>query len=188
LLGATVNLYAILLTMTAFQPYANEVGLPLWTFGGVLLGVQICGIGGAHLSPRLAGRLGRDRLFVLAPLGIAGVQVLLWLGASRPAVALFAAAAALGAAVQPIMAAALNDAIPSRQRATVISLQSLLAMLGLGIVQLGLLSVGERTSMALAVGLAGLLMAALAAPVLALLAGTPAEPAATAPAVAAEVT
>ena len=188
LLGATVNLYAILLTMTAFQPYAVEVGLPLWTFGGVLLGIQVCGMGGAYLSPRLAGRLGQERFFVLAPLAMAGVQVLLWLGASRPAVALFAAAAALGAAVQPVLAAALNDAIPSRQRATVISLQSLLVMLGLGPVQLGLLAVGERTSVVLAVGLAGLLMAALAAPVLALLAGSPAEPAAPAVAVAAEVT
>ena len=188
LLGAIVNLYAILLTMTAFQPYAKEVGLPLWTFGGVLLGVQVCGIGGAHLSPRLAGRFGRDRLFVLAPLAIAGVQVLLWLGASRPAVALFAAAAALGAAVQPFLAAALHDAIPSRQRATVVSLQSLLVMLGLGPIQLGLLAVGERTSVALAVGLAGLLMAALAAPVLALLTGSPAEPAAPARAIAVEET
>jgi MFS family permease len=188
LLGATVNLYVILLTMTAFQPYAKEVGLPLWTFGSVLLSVQVCGIGGAYFSPRLAAGLGRERLFVLAPLAIAGVQVLIWLGASRPAVALFAAAAALAAAVQPVLAAALNDAIPNQQRATVISLQSLLAMLGLGPVQLGLLAVGERTSIALAVGLAGLLMAALVAPVLVLLARSPAEPAAPAQAIVAEAT
>jgi MFS family permease len=176
LLGATVNLFAILLMMTAFQPYAKEVVMPLWTFGGVLLGIQVCGIGGAYLSPRLAGRLGRKRLFVLVPVAMAGIQVLLWLGASRPAVALFGVAAALGGAVQPVLAAALNDAIPSRQRATVISLQSLPTNFGLGLVQLGLLVVGNRTSMALAVGLAGLLMAALATPVLALLAGSPAEP------------
>ncbi len=188
LLGATINLFAILLMMTAFQPYAKEVGLPLWTFGGVLLGVQVCGIGGAYLSPRLAGRLGRDRLFVLVPVGMAGIQILLWLGASRPAIALFGIAAALGGAVQPVLAAALNDAIPSRQRATVISLQSLLTNFGFGLVQLGLLVVGDRTSMALAVGLAGLLMAALAAPVLALLAGSPAEPAAPDRVIAAEAT
>jgi hypothetical protein len=119
---------------------------------------------------------------------MAGIQVLLWLGASRPAAALFGVAAALGGAVQPVLAAALNDAIPSLQRATVIPLQSLLTNFGFGLVQLGLLVVGDRTSMALAVGLAGPLMAALAAPVLALLAGSPAAPAAPALASAAEAT
>ncbi len=176
LIGATVQLFTILLTMTAFQPYATEVALPIWTFGSVLLGVQICSIGGSYLSPRVAAGLGRERLLGFAVLGIAGSQVLLWLGASRPAVALFAVAAAVSAIVQPVLSAMLNDAIPSRQRATIISLQSLVATFGLGVVQLAVFMIGERTSMALALGLAGLLMALFAVPLLALLAQSPADP------------
>ena len=97
------------------------------------------------------------------------MQIVLWLGASRQAVVLFAAASAVGAAVRPVLAAVLNDAIPSRQRATIISLQSLVAMLGLGAVQFAILAIGERTSTALAIGLSGVLKAAIAAPLVALL-------------------
>jgi hypothetical protein len=164
LIGATVQLFTILLTMTVFQPYANEVGLPLWSFGSILLAIQGCSMLGSYLAPRIAARLGRERLVVTALLAIAGFQLLLWVGSSRPAIVFFAGAAAAGAVALPVLSAMLNDAIPSRHRATIISLQSLAATLGLGIVQLGVLSIGERTSMALALGLAGLLMAALAAP------------------------
>ena len=89
---------------------------------------------------------------------------------------MFAVAAAVSAFVQPVLSAMLNDAIPSRQRATIISLQSLVATFGLGVVQLALFAVGERTSMALALGLTGMLMAAFAMPLLALLVRSPAEP------------
>jgi hypothetical protein len=63
----------------------------------------------------------------------------------------------------------LNDAIPSQQRATVISLQSLVAMAGLGIVQLAFFAIGERTTIATAIGVCGLLMVVLATPILAIL-------------------
>ena len=175
LIGAVVHLFTILLTMTAFQPYATEVDLPIWTFGSLVLGIQLCSMGGSAVSVRLATRLGRDRLLVLALGGIAGFQVLLWLGASRPAIILFAAAAAVGALVQPVLSTMLNDAIPSRQRATIISLQSLVAMVGLGVVQFGLFAIGERTGMALALGCAGLVMAALVVPLLTLLNRAPAD-------------
>lgn len=169
LIGATVQLFTILLTMTVFQPYANEVGLPLWTFGSILLSIQACSMLGSYLSPRIAAALGRERVVTLALLTMAGFQVMLWFGASRPAVIFFAGAAATGALALPVLSAMLNDAIPSRQRATIISLQSLVATLGLGLVQLGVLSIGERTSMALSLGLAGLLMALLSGPLLAML-------------------
>jgi hypothetical protein len=70
-----------------------------------------------------------------------------------------------------VVSALLNDAIPSAQRATIISLQSLATFLGLGVVQLALFLVADRTSMALALGLAGLLMAVIVLPMLGKLAG-----------------
>jgi len=65
-----------------------------------------------------------------------------------------------------VVSALLNDAIPSSQRATGISLQSLVGNLGLGVVQLALFLIADRTSMALALGLVGLLMAAVLLPLL----------------------
>lgn len=112
--GNLVQLFTILLTMTAFQPYASEGALPIWTFGSVLLGLQVCSIAGSDLSLRAANGLGRVRLLVLAVLAIASVQVLQWVGASRPAVVMFAGAAAVSATVLPVLSAMLNDAIPSR--------------------------------------------------------------------------
>jgi MFS family permease len=175
LIGATVQLFTILLTMTVFQPYAGEVGVPLWSFGAILLAIQTCSMVGSYLSPRISAALGRERVVVIALMAMSGFQVMLWIGASRPAVAFFAAAVAVGAIAVPVLSAMLNDAIPSRQRATIISLQSLAATLGLGIVQFGVLSIGERTSMALALGLAGLLMAALATPLVAMMFRTPVD-------------
>lgn len=66
--GNLVQLFTILLTMTAFQPYVSEVALPILTFGSVLFGVQMCSIAGSDLSPRAANGLGRVRLLVLAVL------------------------------------------------------------------------------------------------------------------------
>ena len=73
-----------------------------------------------------------------------------------------------------ILSAMLNDAIPSRQRATIISLQSLVAMVGLAIAQFGLLAIAERASAAVAIGLSGLAMAGLALPLITLLLRSPA--------------
>ncbi len=57
---------------------------------------------------------------------------------------LAAAVAAVSAIVQPVLSAMLNDAISSRQGATIISLQSLVVTFGLGIVQLTLFAIGAH--------------------------------------------
>ena len=166
LIGALVGLVTTLLANSAFQPYADEVGMPLWTFGGILLSMEVAGIGGASLAPRIVTRRTRERLLAIVLLAVAGCLVLLWVGVSRSAVILFAVAAGLTALARPVLSSMLNDLIPSRHRATVISLQSLLAMLGCGLVQLALFAIADRTSMALALGIAGLLMASAAVPLL----------------------
>jgi MFS family permease len=140
--------------------------MPLWTFGGILLGMEVAGIGGASLAPRVVTRRTRGRLLTVVLIAVAGCLVLLWVGASRPAVTLFAVIAGLLYLVRPILSSMLNDVIPSRQRATVISLQSLVAMLGCGLVQLALFAIADRTSMALALGLVGSLMAVTSVPLL----------------------
>ena len=166
LIGALVSLVTTLLAYTAFQPYADEVGMPVWTFGGILLGMELSGIGGSYVAPRVVTRRTRERLLAVALLAVAGCLILLWVGASRPAVILFAVTAALTALARPVLSSMLNDLIPSRQRATVISIESLIAMLGCGLVQLALFAIADRTNMAFALGLAGLLMVIAAVPLL----------------------
>jgi predicted MFS family arabinose efflux permease len=177
LVGAVVSLFTTLLTMTALQPFAQEVGVPVWAFGSLLLAIHVSTLGGSYLSPRLAARFKRERLLIVAAAVIAGSQVVLWLGASWQVVVLFAIAGATGAAVQPILSGMLNDAIPSQQRATIISLQSLVAMVGLGVIQLAFFAIGQRTTVALALGLSGISMALMAAPVLTLLSRSGSDPA-----------
>ena len=75
LIGATVQLFTILLTMTVFQLYTNEMALPIWSFGSIVLGIQVCSITGSYLSLRITNSLGRERLLVLAVLAFAGLQV-----------------------------------------------------------------------------------------------------------------
>lgn len=171
LVGAALDLFGTLLTMTAFQPYVDEVALPVWTLGGILLAIRLCAIAGSVLSPRVADAIGREPVLVVAAAIMVGAQLVLWLGASRPAVALFALAAAAAALARPVVSALLNDAIPSSQRATCISLQSLVGNLGLGVVQLALFLIADWTNIALALGLVGLLMAAVLLPLLVSLTG-----------------
>jgi MFS family permease len=159
--GAIISLFTILLSMTALQPYGEAIGIPVWAFGGLLLGIRLFTLVGSSLAPRLAARFPQERLIVVATMVIAGAYLILWWRSAWPALAFFAVAAASAAAIQPLLSAMLNDAIPSAQRATIISLQSLIAMLGLGLVQWAFFAVGQRTTIAIALGFCGLLMAIL---------------------------
>ncbi len=131
LTAALVEVVATILTITAFQPYATEVGMPIWSFGVILLAMQVCGVGGAYLAGRVAGN--RVRMLTAVLLAVAGCLIALWLGASPPAIGFFAVAIGLAALAQPVLSVMLNEQIASRQRATVLSLQSLVAMLGFGL-------------------------------------------------------
>jgi MFS family permease len=169
LLGAVVLLFPTLLSISMFQPYAREVGFPVWTLGLLFLGLRGASMLGSLLALCAATRVRRERLLVAGPLLMAGLLVLLGLLASRPALLLLGALMVVAYAVLPTLSAMLNDSIPSEQRATIISLQSLLYTLMLAGVQPALYAIGGRASMALALGLAGVLLLVLVVPILALL-------------------
>jgi hypothetical protein len=115
----------------------------------------------------------RERLLVVGPLLMAGLLGLLGLLASRPAVLLLAVVMVVTYAIRPTLSAKLNDSIPSEQRATIISLQSLPFTIVLAGVQPTLYAIVGRTSMVLAPGLAGVLMAVMVVPILMLLLRVP---------------
>jgi MFS family permease len=175
LLGAIVLLFPMMLSISMFQPYAREVGIPVWALGLLFLGMRGASMTGSLLAPIAVVRVRREWLLVAGPLLVAGLLALLGLLASRPAVLLLGAIMVVTYTVRPLLSAMLNDSIPSEQRATIISLQSLVFTLVIAGVQPALYAIGGRTSMALAVGLAGVLMASLSVPVLVLLFRAPAD-------------
>lgn len=176
LLGATTSVFTILLGALLVQPYCQAVGLPVWLLGGVVLLTNAGAMLGSSLAGRAERRLGRMRLLVGVPAAVVALQALLWLAAAPAAAILFAGVALAFALVQPVLSALLNDAIPSAQRATVISLQALLSGATVGVLQLALFTLAARTSAPLAIGIAGLLLTVMVAPVLLLLRRASADP------------
>ncbi|MFT4037721.1 MAG: MFS transporter [Thermomicrobiales bacterium] len=166
LMGAIVFLYAEFVWMSLLQPYGMSVGVPVWLFGGLLLMARLCRVAGAFLAPRLAGRVPRLRLISAAAGIMAGALLGLGLAASIPALALIGVVSLAAAAVMPVLSAMLNDAIPSARRATIISLQSLVSMLGLAVVQWSFFALSDRVSAPFAAGVSGILLIVLATPVL----------------------
>jgi len=169
LYGSMLSLFSLLVIGFLVQPYAEEVGLPVWTMGGILLLTSGGSMIGAWLSGRADRRLGRGRLLMVVPATVVGLQLLLWLAAAPAAIGLVAIISLATALSQPILSAMLNDAIPSAQRATVISLQSLLFSLAASPIQIALLAIATRTSAALAIGVSGVMLAGVIVPLFTLL-------------------
>ena len=166
LIGSIFGLFGTLIWMTILQPYAMSMDVPVWTFGVLLLMSRLCRMAGAYLAPRLAATMPRLRLLTIAA-GIMALSLVgLWLGTSPAKLALIGIISAASAAVLPVLSAMLNDAIPSAQRATIISLQSLVTMLGLAGVQWVFFVLSQRVSAPFAAGFCGLLLALLVSPVL----------------------
>ena len=169
LFGATLSLFSLLVVGFLVQPYAEEVGIPVWMMGGILLLTSGGSMVGAWLSGRVDRRIGRTRLLIIVPASVVVLQLLLWLAAAPAAIGLVAIISLATALSQPVLSAMLNDAIPSAQRATVISLQSLLFSLAASPIQIALLAIATSTSAALAIGVAGVMLAGLIAPLFLLL-------------------
>jgi hypothetical protein len=169
LLGAIVTLFPTLLMLTMVQPYAREVGVPVWELGLLYVGIRATSVVGSLAAPYAATRVGGAALIVVGPLLMSGLLIALWLTASPlglVGIALFAIAYYV---VRPSLFALLQASTPSAFRATILSAQSLVLTLMLAAIEPALFAVGGRTSMALAVGLAGMLMALMAGPTLLLL-------------------
>src|SRR4029079_15835346 len=115
------------------QPYALEVGLPIATLGIVVAGVQLTTVVASWLAFRAT------RSFTLPTIVTAGVGILilavglLGLLPSIPSIALVLVVALIPALLAPLLMARLNDLIPSAQRATILSLSSLMFELGLAV-------------------------------------------------------
>jgi MFS family permease len=85
---------------------------------------------------------------------------------SIPSLAFILAVALVPALLTPLLSARLNDLIPSRQRATILSLGALLFELGLAIAMPLLLAFADRFGAPAAIGLSAAIFAVTAVPLL----------------------
>ena len=93
-------------------------------------------------------------------------QVLLGVFPSIPSIALVLLVALVPALLGPLLLARLNDLIPSAQRATILSLSSLIFEVGLAIAMPLLLIAADRVGAPAAIGIAATIFAATAVPLL----------------------
>jgi MFS family permease len=166
----------------AAQPYLLELyGDPTaYSIAGlaaaIFAGVQI---GGGLLVPYV-GRLFRRRTDALLIGGVLGVAFLAVLGLKPGfvvALALLAAWSLIGAVTRPMRSAFLNDVIPSEQRATVLSFDSLMGSAGGVVAQPVLGRVADASGYAASYLItAGVQLVALPLVFLARLERSPAEP------------
>jgi hypothetical protein len=165
-------LYATLLTLplvvyyVLLQPYALGVGLPIATLGIVVAGVQLTSVVASWLAYRATRYL---RLTTIAAIGV-GVLILaqgmLSLVPSIPSIGLVLLVALVPGLLGPLLLARLNDLIPSGQRATILSLSSLMFELGLAVAMPLLLISADRLGPPAAIGIAAAIFAATAVPLL----------------------
>lgn len=166
LFGALTSVFPFLLTFMLLQPYATDVGIPVSGLGGVVLVTRGAAIIGSMQAHRVAGWIGSRSLLALSPAIMVISHGLLWAVPSRPAIALFVVVSLVGALMRPVLSNLLNQEIPSSQRATVLSLQSLLFTAFLAVFEPAILAVAARVGIPFATGLSGVILAGIALPLL----------------------
>jgi len=168
LLGATTSVFPFMLAFMALQPYASAVGVAVWTLGPIVLARSVATVLGSLAAARIAGRVGPGAVLLASQAAIVLSMWLLAALASPAAMGLFLVVAMANGLARPVLSSLLNAEIPSAQRATIISLQSLLWTILLAVVEPLVFVVADTISIAFAIGVAGTVFAAAAALLLAL--------------------
>lgn len=162
LFGAVTLLFPFLLTFVFFQPYATEVGLPIWLLGPLALVMRGGAMVGSFLAHRVSAWLGANRVIVGAPLVIVLCLASLGLAPAPQTLLVFVVIAFANALLRPPLAELLNRAVSSRERATVLSLESVVMTSLNAVVEPAVFALASLASLALALGIssAGVLAAA----------------------------
>lgn len=148
------------------QPYAVGVGLPIATLGIVVAGVQLTSVVASWLAYRATRYLALTTIVAIG-IGILLVaQGMLGVFPSIPSIGLVLVVALVPALLGPLLLTRLNDLIPSRQRATILSLSALMFELGLAVAMPLLLLSADRLGPPAAIGIATAIFPATAVPLL----------------------
>ncbi len=168
LFGAISAVFPYLLTFVLVQPYARAVGFPVWSLGGIVLAVRGSAVLGSMLADRVLARSGAQVLLIGTLAIMVLAQGFLGAAASQVAVVLFLVVSLASALARPVLSVLLNEEIPSAQRATILSLQSLVWTVLLAVFEPGLFTVASHSSLPFAIGLSSVILAGIAMPLLVL--------------------
>lgn len=160
--------YLVVLSCVAFystvflQPYTLALGLPVAALGPVLVLVQLMGIAGSLAVPTVQRAIGSTAILYTAPALIVLFLLAAGLLPALPILAALVLAAFLFALAQPVLLAVLQNRAPDEARATLLSIQSLLAMVFLIITEPGLGVLSDRFGVASSyLGMAALIVLCL---------------------------
>jgi predicted MFS family arabinose efflux permease len=161
LFGAVTLLFPFLITFVFFQPYATEVGLPIWMLGPLALVMRGGAMAGSMLAHRVSEWLGPPTVIVAAPLIIVAGLALLGLVPAQQTVVVFVGIAFASALLRPPLSELLNRSVPASERATVLSLESVVMTSLNAVVEPGIFALAALASLSLALGVSsvGLLAA-----------------------------
>ena len=124
---ALVPLAALILETLFVQPQAVALGVPVAGIGVVVMALQITNIAGSTWSDRFAARFGERRILYAAPLFIVASLILLAALQLFPALLFIAVISFVTAVVRPIVLSRIQNEVSDTIRATILSLQSLMA-------------------------------------------------------------
>ncbi len=166
LLSATIATVPLVVYYVLLQPYSVGVGLPLAALGIVVIGVQLSTVVASWLAHRTADHFELASVVAVALVVFIAATAILAAIPSIPSLALMLAVALVPALLTPLLSARLNDLIPSRQRATILSLGALLFELGLAIAMPLMLAFADRFGAPAAIGLSSAIFALTAVPLM----------------------
>lgn len=165
LFGGIMGVVPMLLGFYLLQPFAHSIHFPVAGLGALSLVNRAAAICGSWLAGR-ASKL-PSHLLLWAWVALLGAaHALLATVQAWPVLAIFALVALAGGAARPALSARLNQQIPSAQRATILSLQSLLWTALLALTEPIVMAVAGQASVPAAIALSGALLPLVAAPLL----------------------
>jgi len=168
LIGASTLVFPFLLVFMLLQPYAAGLGIPIWALGPIVLLRGLGAAFGSLLADRVSGWLGSGRVLIGTQAVTVLCMALMAFAVTPPIMALFVVTSFASGLLRPVLSALLNAEIPSEQRATIISLQSLLWTVFLAAVEPVLFALGDRTGLPFAIGGSAIVLAIVASVLLGL--------------------
>jgi len=168
LFSAVTQLFPFMITFALFQPYATEVGLPIWMLGPLALVMRGGAMAGSLLAHRISALVGAPSVIVVAPVAIVASLALLGLAPTPYAVLLFVVIAFANAVLRPPLSDLLNRSIPATERATILSLDSVVMTGLLAALEPLVFAIATVATLAAALGIASIFVLAVAGVLLAL--------------------
>jgi len=176
LLSAVFTVVPLIVYYFLLQPYALAVGLPLASLGLVVVGIQLMSVLASWFAKRAEGRIDLASIVGLSGLLVIVATLVLAAVPSIASIVLMLVVAMVPALVGPLLLARINDLIPSAQRATILSLSSVVSELGTAAAVPILLSTAGALGAARAIGAASVLFAVALVPLWILLRAALREP------------